>query len=270
MLFFKLLLSPMPHARVREHRRERGAGDARRQGDPHRRRPARRRGRRRRSAKASQPPPQTERGLTNEPVYQGEPILAVAAVDETDRRRGDRAHRRSTSSRCRSSSIRSTACGPAARTRARRATSGRRRRRRHAARSPNAEVDRRPTSPSAADGQLPMGEAHRRVGVRRPRRRLQERRPRPRRDRSSRQSTGHQPLETRTAMAYWQNGKLYLHGSTQSVVQTVAVGRALGRHRRRRGRAHQRVHRRRLRQQDPGRASRWPFRRCCRRRPTRR
>ena len=32
------------------------------------------------------------------------------------------------------------------------------------------------------------------------------------------QSTGHQPLETRSAMAYWQNGKLYLHGSTQSVV----------------------------------------------------
>jgi CO/xanthine dehydrogenase Mo-binding subunit len=36
------------------------------------------------------------------------------------------------------------------------------------------------------------------------------------------QSTGHQPLETRTAMAYWQNGKVYLHGSTQSTVQTVA------------------------------------------------
>jgi xanthine dehydrogenase molybdenum-binding subunit len=36
------------------------------------------------------------------------------------------------------------------------------------------------------------------------------------------QSTGHQPLETRTAMALWQNGKLYLHGSTQSTVQTVA------------------------------------------------
>jgi xanthine dehydrogenase molybdenum-binding subunit len=35
------------------------------------------------------------------------------------------------------------------------------------------------------------------------------------------QSTGHQPLETRTAMAYWQNGKCYLHGSTQSTVQTV-------------------------------------------------
>src|SRR5687768_11288357 len=33
------------------------------------------------------------------------------------------------------------------------------------------------------------------------------------------QSTGHQPMEPRTAMAYWQNGKLYLHGSTQSVAR---------------------------------------------------
>src|SRR5262245_63407879 len=35
------------------------------------------------------------------------------------------------------------------------------------------------------------------------------------------QSTGHQPMESRSAMAYWQNGKLFLHGSTQSVVRTV-------------------------------------------------
>jgi CO/xanthine dehydrogenase Mo-binding subunit len=35
------------------------------------------------------------------------------------------------------------------------------------------------------------------------------------------QSTSHQTMETRSAMAYWQNGKLYLHGSTQSVVRTV-------------------------------------------------
>src|SRR6266850_853198 len=34
------------------------------------------------------------------------------------------------------------------------------------------------------------------------------------------QSTGHHPMETRTAMAYWQNGKLYIHCSTQSVAQT--------------------------------------------------
>jgi xanthine dehydrogenase molybdenum-binding subunit len=35
------------------------------------------------------------------------------------------------------------------------------------------------------------------------------------------QSTPHQPLESRSAMAYWRNGKLYLYGSTQSVAQTV-------------------------------------------------
>jgi CO/xanthine dehydrogenase Mo-binding subunit len=36
-------------------------------------------------------------------------------------------------------------------------------------------------------------------------------------------------METRSAMAYWQNGKLYLHGSTQSVSQTVpAIARWVG------------------------------------------
>src|SRR5262249_12278635 len=35
------------------------------------------------------------------------------------------------------------------------------------------------------------------------------------------QTTSHQPLETRTAMAYWQNGKLHLHCSTQSVMRSV-------------------------------------------------
>jgi CO/xanthine dehydrogenase Mo-binding subunit len=35
-------------------------------------------------------------------------------------------------------------------------------------------------------------------------------------------STSHQPMEPRTAMAYWQNGKLYMHAGTQSTVQTVA------------------------------------------------
>ena len=34
-------------------------------------------------------------------------------------------------------------------------------------------------------------------------------------------NTSHQTLEPRTAMADWQNGKLYIHCSTQSVVQTV-------------------------------------------------
>ncbi len=34
-------------------------------------------------------------------------------------------------------------------------------------------------------------------------------------------NTSHQTLESRSAMAYWQYGKLHLHCSTQSVVQTV-------------------------------------------------
>src|SRR2546428_12350284 len=68
MLFAKLLLSPMPHARVRHI-------DA--------------------SAALAMPGVKAiltaddlpdigpgERALTNEPLYQGEPILAVAAVDE--------------------------------------------------------------------------------------------------------------------------------------------------------------------------------------------
>jgi CO/xanthine dehydrogenase Mo-binding subunit len=42
-------------------------------------------------------------------------------------------------------------------------------------------------------------------------------------------STGNQPLESRTAMAYWQNGKLYMHCSTQSTAQTVpAIARWVG------------------------------------------
>jgi CO/xanthine dehydrogenase Mo-binding subunit len=40
--------------------------------------------------------------------------------------------------------------------------------------------------------------------------------------------TSHQPLETRTAMAFWQNDKVYLHTGTQSAVQTVpAIARWL-------------------------------------------
>ena len=35
-------------------------------------------------------------------------------------------------------------------------------------------------------------------------------------------NTHHQTLESRSAMAYWQGGKLYMHSGTQSTVQTVA------------------------------------------------
>jgi xanthine dehydrogenase molybdenum-binding subunit len=37
------------------------------------------------------------------------------------------------------------------------------------------------------------------------------------------QSTPHQPLESRSAMASWRNGTLYLYGSTQSVAQTIPI-----------------------------------------------
>ena len=41
--------------------------------------------------------------------------------------------------------------------------------------------------------------------------------------------TSHQTLETRTVMAYWQNGKVYVHTGTQSTAQTVlGVARWVG------------------------------------------
>ena len=41
--------------------------------------------------------------------------------------------------------------------------------------------------------------------------------------------TSHQTLETRTALAYWQNGKLHIHTGSQSTVQTVSgVARWVG------------------------------------------
>ena len=69
MVFAKLLLSPMPHARVRRIDAERAlampgvVGILTADEVPQRERPG-------------------EQCLTNEPVYEGEPILAVAAVDE--------------------------------------------------------------------------------------------------------------------------------------------------------------------------------------------
>ena len=85
-----------------------------------------------------------ERALTNEPVYQGEPILAVAAVDEVHRRRRDRKNR----DRVRAAAVRRRSAGePASRRpqrRDRRATTGsvRRRRRR---RQPASARRRRPS-----------------------------------------------------------------------------------------------------------------------------
>ena len=118
MLFAKLLLSPMPHARVRsiDTRAALALPGVK-------------------AILTADDVPDlrgAERALTNEPLYQGEPILAVAAIDETTRRRPQRrsSGSSSTSSPCRLSSIRSRASGREAPAAAPKATSGFRRCRR--------------------------------------------------------------------------------------------------------------------------------------------
>ena len=123
MLFAKLLLSPMPHARVL--RIDTSAAEAMpgvkailTVNDL----PGAQAGAE--IAENVRASAITERGLTMEPMYEGEPILAVAAVDELTAAEADREDLRSNTNRCRSRSIQSRACVPAARTRGRPATCG--------------------------------------------------------------------------------------------------------------------------------------------------
>ena len=210
MLFTKLLLSPMPHCRVRRI-------DT--------------------SAALAMPGvkailtaddlpdlgPNVERALTNEPFYAGEPILAVAAVDELTA----------------AEAIEKIDIdleplpfvvdpldalrpgGPAART-----TGNVWGAPMPGGVGPNAASPIKTinwTDEQFADadkGQLPMGEPTEQwsygdvdAGFKNAALVLDET--------FVVQSTGHHPMETRSAMAYWQNGKLYIHLSTQSVAQTV-------------------------------------------------
>src|SRR5580704_9465898 len=215
MLFCKLLLSPMPHARVRSI-------DARAAlAMP---------GVRAILTSDDLPPPadsltdngtvikanpKAERALAMEPVYQGEPILAVAAVDEL------------------------TAADPLDTLRPG---------------GPNPRLDGNiwvvppppapggPPSPppsigelkwteadfaNAKYGQLPMGKTPDQwsfgdldAGFKSAALVLDETFVTP--------DTSHQTLETRSAMAYWQNGKVYVYTGTQSTAQTVpAIARWL-------------------------------------------
>jgi xanthine dehydrogenase molybdenum-binding subunit len=169
---------------------------------------------------------QGERALANEPVYQGEPVLAVAAVDElTAAEAIERIHVDFEPLPFVVDPIETLRPG-----------------------SPNARLQGnvwvrfaspRPESgggftppqiqvlkwtdedfSTAPDGQLPMGRATDRwefgdleAGFGAADLVIERTFVTP--------NTSHQPLETRSAMAYWQNGKLYLHGSTQSTVQTI-------------------------------------------------
>src|SRR5438067_961472 len=224
MLFCKLLLSPYPHARVKRMNTSAALAIPGVKGiltadelpapadvvtDLGQRIPANKQG---------------ERALTNEPVYQGEPVLAVAAVDEltaveaiekieieweqlpfvvdplVSLRPG----------------------GPNARLQG------------NVWGVPKPGAPGQPGQPAAIEelkwtdadfaeyeqGRLPMGKTPDEwsygdldAGFKQAALVLDETFVTP--------NTSHQTLEPRSAMAYWQNGKLYIHCSTQSAVQTV-------------------------------------------------
>lgn len=201
MLFAKLLLSPMPHARVRHVDASAAlamegvegiltADDL----------PARR-------------SPTEEQALTMEPVYEGEPILAVAAVDEATAAEAierivldleplpfvvdplDSLRPGSPNARLEGN----VAVGD------------------EAAVETVKWIDA--NFAEAAKGRLPMGESTDVWGFGDVDAGLAEA------DVVIDEtvvlhSTSHQPLETRSAMAYWQNGTCYLHASTQSLVRS--------------------------------------------------
>ena len=224
MLFCKLLLSPVPHGRVRRIDASRALAMPGVKG----------------ILTADELPPPAdvvtdlglriaantkgERALTNEPVYQGEPVVAVAAVDELtaaeaiekieiDWERLPFVVDPLVSLRPR---------GPNARLEGN--VWGR----------PKPPVQGQPVTPPAIEelkwteadfaeydqGKLPMGKTPDEwsygeldAGFKKAALVLDETFVTP--------NTSHQTLESRSAMAYWQNGKLYIHCSTQSTVQTV-------------------------------------------------
>jgi xanthine dehydrogenase molybdenum-binding subunit len=174
----------------------------------------------------------SERGLTNEPLYEGEPILAVAAVDELTATEAIEKIQieyeplpfvvdpleslRPGSSNARTEGnvwVRPAPAPPAQPGAAPAAPAG-----------PSVQEIKWTDEEFAAavDGQMPLGKATDEwkvgdidAGFKQADLVLDETFVGP--------NTSHQPLETRTAMAYWQNGKLYMHCSTQSVMRTIAA-----------------------------------------------
>jgi CO/xanthine dehydrogenase Mo-binding subunit len=161
-------------------------------------------------------PPGAEPALTSEPHYQGEPILAVAAIDELTA--ADAIER----IRIRWEPL-PFVCDPLESLRP------------HSA---NARAEGNvwyPGGPSpsiktlkwsqqvfaeAGEGQLPMGEVPERwqygdvdAGLKEAALIVDET--------FVVQSTPHAPMEPRSSMAYWRNGKLFIYTSTQSTIRTV-------------------------------------------------
>jgi xanthine dehydrogenase molybdenum-binding subunit len=232
MLFCKLLLSPLPHARAKRIDMQKALAMP---------------GVRAILTADDVPPPadtltdngtvikanpKSERGLTMEPVYQGEPILAVAAVDElTAAEAIERIQIDFEPLPFVIDPLETLRPG-----------------------GPNPRTDGNiwivppepaagepPSQPpsigelkwteedfaNAGDGQLPMGKTPNEwsygdldAGFNNAALVLDETFVTP--------DTSHQTLETRSAMAYWQNGKVYVYTGTQSTAQTVpAIARWL-------------------------------------------
>jgi len=220
MLFCKLVLSPMPHARIKRLHLDDAlaipgvkailaADDIPAQADSLNDNGA--------VIKASK---WGERALTNEPIYQGDPILAVAAVDEVTAAEAIEAIRIDFEPLPfvidPLESLRPGGPNP----------------------REDGHVWVRPSPPAPptpqlteikwtdkdfedySQGKLPMGHAPDEWsygdiddGFRKAALILDESFVTP--------DVSHQCLETRSAMAYWQNGKLFLHSGTQSTAQTV-------------------------------------------------
>ena len=199
MAFAKLLLSPMPHARVRSVDTSRAEAMEGVLGIL-------------RASELPRPEQGTREGaLSDEPLYEGAPILAVAAVDETTAAAAVEAIRVDLEPLPfvldPLDSLREG--GPNART------------------DGNVPGEDGPTAlkwpgsvfEDAGSDRLPMGEptaewaigdvdaAFGEADV------IVE-------ETIVHQSVTHHPMEPRSCMAYWQNGKLFLHGSTQSTERT--------------------------------------------------
>ena len=215
MLFAKLLLSPMPHARVRSIDASAALAMP--------------------GVKAivtaddvPDPPNGGEKALTKEPFYAGEPVLAVAAVDEeTAAEAIERIVVDFEALPFTTDPLDSLRPGtPAARLDGNVWS---------APPPPNPNAPPGPPAPAkretlkwteadfaaAQPGQLPMGQHVEQwafgdldAGFAAAALTLDET--------FVVQSTGHHPMETRSAMAYWQGSKLFLHLSTQSVAFTRA------------------------------------------------
>ncbi len=204
MVFAKLLLSPMPHGRVRRidasaALRMPGVIDI---------------------LTADEVPsadPPREAALTNEPLYEGEPILAVAAINETtaadaiERIRVDLEPLPFVLDPLKSLKP----GGPNARTEGNIFFRSRDVREIRTLKWTEADFA------AAGEGRLPMGEPQTEwsfgdidAGFTEADLVLEET--------IVHQSLTHHPMEPRSCMAYWQNGKLFIHASTQSTARAGA------------------------------------------------